>query len=87
MRLNINSKPSTTIINKTGNWRTYRPKTDFNKCTGCGTCALVCPESIIIMQNIKNKKKPIADYSFCKGCGICALECPVKAIEMELENK
>lgn len=88
MEKQIATKPSSTIINKTGGWRTFIPKTDLNKCIGCGTCSKVCPESAVTMsQNQEGKMKPSTDYNFCKGCGICAAECPVKTITMELEKK
>lgn len=81
-------KPGSTMINKTGGWRTYVPKTDLNKCIGCGTCARICPESAVVMSSDQEgKQKPKTDLNFCKGCGLCAKECPVKAIEMEMEVK
>lgn len=89
MKININAKPNTTLENKTGGWRTFKPKTDLEKCISCGTCAIVCPEGCIEMMTIKNhaKQKPITDYNYCKGCGVCVEECPVKAIAMEMEKK
>ncbi len=89
MNIKITCQPNTTLANKTGGWRTYRPKTDLDKCISCGICAQVCPEGCIAMENLKqyDKQKPITDYDYCKGCGVCAEECPVKAIEMELEIK
>jgi pyruvate ferredoxin oxidoreductase delta subunit len=86
--INTSVKPGSTTINPTGGWRTYIPKTDFNKCIGCGTCSRVCPESAVVMEKQSDgKQKPKTDLDFCKGCGLCAKECPVKAIVMELETK
>lgn len=89
MKIKITADPNTSLANKTGSWRTYKPKTDLDKCISCGTCALVCPEGCIAMGNLKNydKQKPVTDFNYCKGCGVCAEECPVKAITMELEKK
>lgn len=87
MKYPITSSPTSSTQNKTGGWRTFKPKTDFNKCIGCSTCARVCPEGCIAMINTDNKKIPNTDFDFCKGCGVCSAECPVKCIEMELEIK
>jgi 2-oxoacid:acceptor oxidoreductase delta subunit (pyruvate/2-ketoisovalerate family) len=89
MKINITAKPNSTLKNKTGDWRTFRPKTDLNKCISCGTCSRVCPEGCIYMEDLKNydKKKPVTDYDYCKGCAVCAVECPTKAIIMEMERK
>jgi pyruvate ferredoxin oxidoreductase delta subunit len=79
----IVTKPGSIRSNKTGSWRTLKPKVLFEKCIGCGTCERFCPEGCI---KIIDKKSTI-DYDYCKGCGICAIECPVKAIIMEKEDK
>lgn len=82
---NINIKPNSSLKNKTGAWRTYKPITDYNKCIGCRLCAKLCPEGCIEMIKIQQKDKPKTDYDYCKGCGLCATECPVKAIKMNQE--
>ena len=86
MKIKITAEPGSTKKNKTGGWRTYKPKTDMKKCIGCGMCAKLCPESCIEMIK-KTKMQPKTNYDYCKGCGLCAAECPVKAITMELEKK
>ena len=86
--MKIISKPGSTIRNKTGSWRTYKPKTDLNKCIGCGMCVKVCPENcVMLIKNKNGQLKPKIDYNYCKGCGLCAEECPVKAISMEMDKK
>ena len=92
MKTDLSAKPGSTIKNKTGGWRTYVPKTDYNKCIGCGLCAKVCPEVAIAMMPekdpaAKRKERPVTDLDYCKGCGLCAAECPVKAIRMDLDQK
>ena len=85
--MNLTVKSGSTKNNKTGGWRTFIPKVDYNKCIGCGMCVRVCPENCVLMQKKGNKQQPKIDYDYCKGCGLCASECPVKCIKMELENK
>ena len=64
---------------KTGDWRTYKPVIDHEKCTKCLLCWICCPEPSII----RTKDDGIEiDYDQCKGCGICAAECPIKCIKM-----
>jgi len=69
---------------KTGDWRTFRPIRDVEKCTNCMICWIYCPDSCI---KVKDEKLTGTDYDHCKGCGICAEECPVKCIEMKSENE
>ncbi|WP_455364078.1 4Fe-4S binding protein [[Eubacterium] cellulosolvens] len=66
---------------RTGDWRTFKPVIDKNKCIGCLICWIDCPEPSITQVG----EKVEIDYEYCKGCGICAEECPVKAITMEEE--
>lgn len=75
------SKSSTTFL--TGDWKTYTPIRDLEKCTRCLTCVMFCPDGAI--RWVPDKKDIEFDMSFCKGCGICANDCPTKAIKMKLE--
>ena len=77
-------KPGSTIKNKTGGWRSFKPIIDQKKCIKCGICWTFCPDNAIR----KNKKGEFeVNYDYCKGCGICAKECPAKAIMMKKEEK
>ena len=73
------------ISNKTGSWRTFRPVVDVDKCTGCGTCERFCPDGSIVIN--KTTRKAEIDYDYCKGCMICAEVCPMKCISKEVEDK
>ncbi len=77
------SKSSTVFL--TGDWKTYMPVRDLEKCTLCLLCVLFCPDGAILW---KSEKADIEiDNAYCKGCGICANECPTKAITMKLEHE
>jgi 2-oxoacid:acceptor oxidoreductase delta subunit (pyruvate/2-ketoisovalerate family) len=69
----------------TGDWKTYMPVRDLEKCTTCLTCVMLCPEGAINWRPEKGKIE--FDLSFCKGCGICANECPTKAISMKIPEE
>ena len=90
MKINLAVEPGSTKSQKTGNWRTYRPIIDHDKCIACGTCARVCPEGCVFPSGSKALQGKIfyeKDLDYCKGCGICSQICPTKAIHMEKENK
>ncbi len=87
-------KGGTSLQEKTGAWRFFRPIIDEDSCTGCGRCYLFCPDSAVKITVIETKvargRKRLLfefDYDYCKGCGICAEECPSGAISMIPEEK
>ncbi len=82
----IVTKANSSLNNKTGSWRSYRPVVNKNKCIACGMCTKICPDGAINFKKIKGKLKADVNYDYCKGCGLCAKECPVKAIIMEREK-
>lgn len=78
------SLPLEASIGITGDWRTYKPVINQEKCNKCGICWMYCPEGVIK----KNKDGCFEiDYVYCKGCGICAKECPTNNIEMVREEE
>lgn len=54
---------------------------DRNKCIGCGKCSIVCPGSLI---KVENKKAFIKYPKDCWGCTSCLKECTVNAVEFYL---
>ena len=88
MKKSLSVKANSSLKNKTGGWRTFRPVIDLEKCIGCTLCAKICPDAAIAMVlNKDGKQKAQVNYDYCKGCGACAAECPVKAYIMEKEIK
>ena len=54
-------------------------KVDLEKCTGCGSCAEVCPVEAIKIENDKAK----VDETECVDCGTCLDECQADALSMD----
>jgi heterodisulfide reductase subunit A len=50
---------------------------DRDKCTGCGTCEIVCPYGAIAKDE---EGKASVTEVLCKGCGSCRASCPERAI-------
>ena len=49
-------------------------------CSGCGTCAALCPFTAIEIVNAKAKVNAV----LCKGCGTCAATCRNSAIRQRI---
>ncbi|OYT30277.1 MAG: ferredoxin [Thermofilum sp. ex4484_79] len=57
-----------------------KPVVDKDKCTGCGTCAEICPMQVFDI--VEGKAEPVrADQ--CVGCRACEMQCPAGAITVE----
>ncbi len=52
---------------------------DWYFCDGCGLCAEVCPEDLIVIQNFKAMIPP-EKYVHCYECGSCMSVCMKDAI-------
>lgn len=79
------TEPGSSMKNKTGTWRTFKPKLS-GKCVACGICAMYCPEGAIKITGEGKDKKAVIDYDYCKGCMICAKTCPSKVISEERDK-
>ncbi len=76
-------RPGNSAVRHTGDWRTYRPVIDYERCTDCMICYAYCPESAM---TVGADGKVHIDYDNCKGCMICMTECPLKAISQVREG-
>jgi glutamate synthase (NADPH/NADH) small chain len=65
---------------------------DWEKCTGCGNCADICPNEAIEMVEIPELKpkpeagikneRPKLDYGRCCFCGLCVDICPTGSLRL-----
>ena len=77
------TNPGNSYARHTGNWRTFRPTIDYEKCTDCMICYAYCPESAMSVGEDGRVK---IDYDNCKGCMICMTECPLRAVSQSTEG-
>lgn len=73
---------ATSLLVKTGAWRSMRPVIDPDRCNRCGLCHTFCPDGVI---SLSTEGLPVIDYDHCKGCMICTVQCPMHAIEVLAE--
>lgn len=63
---------------------------DRELCKGCGYCVNACPNKVIKIDNVFNKKgffpAIVKGVDKCTGCCICAEVCPDVAIEVFREE-
>ncbi|RKZ07596.1 oxidoreductase [bacterium] len=63
---------------------------DWEKCTGCGNCADICPNEAIKMVEISDVEskpgarnlRPQIDYGRCCFCGLCVDICPAGSLRL-----
>jgi coenzyme F420 hydrogenase subunit beta len=56
-------------------------------CTGCGTCAGLCPTNAINMVIEAGIYRPFVDASKCTGCKFCVKVCPSNLLDFDELNK
>ena len=87
------TEPGSSLMRKTGDWKTDQPVWDKAKCTSCMTCWAYCPDSCFETEKVINEKTGKEDVKItgldldhCKGCGICANVCPPKVAAIKMEK-
>ena len=63
---------------------------DWDKCTGCGNCADICPNEAITMIEVpevepkagEKNERPQLDYGRCCFCGLCIDICPPASLRL-----
>lgn len=60
---------------------------DMSKCTGCATCANLCPVSAIEMHpDAEGFEFPRINYDACVYCAKCVVQCPINLPEESAAN-
>ena len=78
------AEPATSMLTKTGEWRSNRPVWIPEKCKQCLMCVPFCPDASI---PIISGRRANFDFDHCKGCGICWKVCPFSAIDFVKEGE
>lgn len=60
-----------------------------SECTGCGTCAGVCPDNAIVMRKSEREGSyfPVVTMSECRACSLCEDVCPGVGIDFNWFNR
>jgi coenzyme F420 hydrogenase subunit beta len=59
---------------------------DSSLCTGCGTCAGVCPTEAIKIHLSEGVYVPEIEEEKCVNCGLCVKSCPGHSVDFEHLN-
>ena len=51
-----------------------------SRCTGCGTCTVVCPHAVFAMDQ---GRASIVDRDACMECGACVTNCAAEALSVD----
>ena len=60
---------------------------DNRLCTGCGTCAGICPTEALKMHVSEGIYVPKIDEEKCVRCGLCVKSCPGYSVDFEDLNR
>ncbi len=75
---------ATSLMTRTGLWRTMRPVINPARCRRCWwVCSNFCPDGAI---RVDDGPAPAIDLDYCKGCAICVVQCPHDAIDLTSER-
>jgi hypothetical protein len=64
-----------------------KPEYSYEKCLGCGACAVACPSNAITVKKDEERGLSVwkIDYNRCIFCGRCDEVCPTEAISLSKE--
>jgi coenzyme F420 hydrogenase subunit beta len=70
-------------------YRTIEQVVGDGLCTGCGTCAAMCPQNSIkmVINHEKGIFLPVLDIEKCSECGICVKVCPGHSVDFNTLNR
>ena len=90
MRVDISVLPSDDEITweRRSTEDTRRLTLNLERCTGCGSCAMSCPQDAISMVAVgaESKSDIIIDIEKCVFCKTCSTICPFNAMELNVDG-